>query len=590
MEKFEQATVCWICEKPFEVGDKRVRDHCHFTGKFRGAAHEKCNLLCKAPKFTPVFFHNLKGYDAHFIVKALGSIPGEIKCLANNEEKYISFSKMIKLGVFRNKKGHLQTIWHEIRFLDSMGFMNSALARLAANLTDDNLIETKKVMKEHWPLARQKGVFPYEWLTSVEKFKLPLPEKEKFYSQVNEEGISEKDYQHAQKVWKELNMNNLGDYHDFYLLSDVTLLADVYEEFRKVCFMNYALDPAWFYTSPALAWDAALKESQVKLELLTDPDMLIFFEQGIQGGVSTIFHRRAKANNKYMKNFDANKASTFLAYWDANGLYAWAMTHPLPTGNFKWMTSNEIDEWENHPCVLECDIDIPEELHDKFNDFPPLPERKLINKVEKLIPNLWNKRGIILHWRILKQALALGCKLVKIHRGISFDEKPWLKTFIDMNVILRQKSKNAFEKDFFKLMNNAVFGKTMENIRKRKDIRPINSEEQFLKLTSKPNFDHFTIFDETLVAAHMRKTSLLFNKPVYVEQAILDISKTCMYKFHYEYVKQKWNKAQLCFTDTDSLLYKIETEDLFEDISPDIKKDLTHMSLQQNIQKWWMEQ
>ena len=171
---------------------------------------------------------------------------------------------------------------------------------------------------------------------------------------------------------------------------------------------------------------------------------------------------------------------------------------------------------------------------------------------------------------ILKQALSLGCVLKEVKRGIKFKEEVWLKSFIDKNVILRQKSKNAFEKDFFKLMNNAVFGKTMENIRKRKDIQLVNSKDKFLKLTAKPNFKHVTIFDEDLVAVHMGKTAMKFNKPVYVGQAILDISKTCMYEFHYEYVKKKWENAKLCFTDTDSLLYRIETEDIFEDIAEDI--------------------
>ena len=467
-EKFKNATACWICEEDFKDEDKKVRDHCHFTGKFRGAAHESCNLQCRKPKFTPVFFHNLKGYDAHFIVKALGKIPGEIKCLANNEEKYISFSKMINVGEWIDKNGKLRIDWHEIRFLDSAGFMAGTLEVLAKHLTDENLIETKKVFGEDWELAKQKGVFPYEWLNSVERFKEILPEKDKFYSQLNEEGISEKDYEHAWEVWKRCKMKNMGDYHDFYLKSDVCLLSDVFEEFRKVCKRHYGLDPAWFYTSPGLAWDSALKESKVELELLSDPNMLIFFENGIRGGVSTIFHRRATANNKYMKNFDKTKPSVFIPYWDANGLYAWAMIHPLPVGKFEWMSESELKDWQNYSCILEVDVDIPEELHEKFNVFPPSPERKTMGGVEKLIPNLWNKRDMICHWKILKQAVALGCVLKKVKRGIKFKEEAWLKSFIDKNVILRQKSKNAFEKDFFKLMNNAVFGKTMENIRKRK--------------------------------------------------------------------------------------------------------------------------
>ena len=568
-EKFISATHCFICEEKFERAKDKVRDHCHFTGKFRGAAHNECNLLYRVPRFLPVFLHNLKNYDAHFIVKALGNVPGNIKCLSNNEEKYISFSKKFQVGekIVNDK---IVPEWFEVRFLDSAGFMNASLASLVSNLVDENFIETKKAFRERWELFKKKGVFPYEWLDSVEKFKESLPGKDAFYSQLTRTGISEEEWEHAQKVWNEMGMKNMGEYHDAYLKADVCGLADVMEEFRKVCRNNYKLDPAWYYTAPGLAWDAALKISKVKLELLADSDKLIFFERGIRGGVSTIFHRRAQANNKYMEEFDESKPSVFVPYWDANGLYAWAMSHPLPVGEFEWMTEDELKKWEEIPCVLEVDVDIPEELHDKFNDFPPLPEKVKMGEVQKLVPNLWNKRKMVVHRKLLKQALDLGCELVKIRKGVKFEERAWLREFIDINVKLRQDAKNTFEKNFFKLMNNAVFGKTMENLRKRQNIELVCDDKKFVKLVAKPNYGHTTRFNENMVGVHMKRTKIFFDKPVYVGQAILDISKTCMYEFHYNYVKRKWPKAQLCFTDTDSLLYRIETEDLFQDISGDV--------------------
>ena len=580
-EKFKSATHCFICGNPFQNPKDKVRDHCHFTGKFRGAAHSKCNLMYKVPKFMPVFFHNLKNYDAHFIVKALGTVPGEMRCIANNEEKYISFSKKFKVGEKR-VKDKIVPKWFEVRFLDSAAFMNSSLTNLVGNLEDDNFLQTKKVFGDKWELFKRKGVFPYEWLDSTERFKeTSLPEKEAFFSQLIGNGISEDEWEHALRVWTEMGMKNMGEYHDAYLKADVTELADVMEEFRKVCRTNYGLDPAWYYTAPGLAWDSALKTSGVVLDLLSDPDMLLFYERGIRGGVSTIFHRRAQANNKYMKDFDETKPSVFVPYWDANGLYAWAMSQPLPVGGFEWMSENELLNWkgfsfgpDHHhpgvPCVLEVDVDIPEELHDKFNDFPPLPEKVKMGGVNKLIPNLWNKRKIVVHKKALLQFLELGCVLKKVRRGLKYIERPWLKGFIEKNVKLRQGAKNPFEKDFFKLMNNAVFGKTMENLRKRQTIELVENDKRFLKLVAKSNYSHSTQFDENLLGVHMKKTVILFDKPVYVGQAILDISKTLMYDFHYNYVKKKWPEAQLCFTDTDSLLYKIETEDLFEDISKDV--------------------
>ena len=355
---------------------------------------------------------------------------------------------------------------------------------------------------------------------------------------------------------------------------DVLLLTDVFEEFRNVCLKNYSLDPAWYYTSPGLSWDALLKYSEVKLELLTDPDILLLFEKEIRGGVSMILNRYGKANNKFMgDNFDPSRPSKYLAYLDANNLYGWAMMKPLPVGDFKWMRERELKNWEDTPCILEVDLEYPRGLHDLHNDYPLAPERLKINNVEKLIPNLWDKNKYIVHHENLKLYLGLGLKVKKIHRGIKFREEPWMKPYIELNTRLRANGKNDFEKDFFKLMNNSVFGKTMENIRNRVDVKLVNNRGAAEKLSAKPNFEHLTIFDENLVAVHMKRTKLKFNKPVYCGMAILDISKSLMYDFHYGYILPKYGKNQkLLFTDTDSLCYEIETGDFFKDISGDVEK------------------
>ena len=170
------------------------------------------------------------------------------------------------------------------------------------------------------------------------------------------------------------------------------------------------------------------------------------------------------------------------------------------------------------------------------------------------------------------QCLKLGMKLKKIHRGIRFVESEWMKSYIDTNTNLRAQAKNNFEMGFFKLMNNSVFGKTIENIRNRVDVKLVNTEEKFKKLAAKPNFKGRKIFNKNLTSVHMKKTSLTMNKPVYLGMCILDLSKTLMYDFHYNYIIPKYgNKAKLLFTDTDSFLYEIETEDFYKDISGDVR-------------------
>ena len=248
------------------------------------------------------------------------------------------------------------------------------------------------------------------------------------------------------------------------------------------------------------------------------------------------------------------------------------MSEPLPTKGFEWMAEDELKDWRKHSCILEVDLEYPKELHDDHNEYPLAPERLEINKVEKLIPNLNNKTSYVLHYKNLKLYESLGMKVTKIHRGIKFEESPWLKEYIDMNTSLRAKAKNEFEKDFFKLMNNSVFGKTMENIRNRVDIQLVNNKMKAKKLAAKPNYMHCTIFDENFIAIHMKKTKLVFNKPIYLGMCILDLSKTLMYDFHYNYIKKKYgSKAKLLFTDTDSLAYEIETEDFYKDISGDVR-------------------
>ena len=584
-KQFDMASDCWICGE--ELGNDRIRDHCHYTGRYRGAAHNKCNLNYSKPKGVPVFFHNLSGYDSHLFIKKLGSSNKKetIECIPNNEEKYITFTKNIIVGQYTNKKGEDKDKTFKIVFKDSLKFMSSSQEALVNNLPKNGF---KNISKNYTPeqveLIKQKGFYPYEYMDSTEKFNdTKPPPQEVFYSKLSGRGITEKNYKHVLNVWNSFNMKTFKDYHKLYNETDVLLLADVFENFRDLCLKIYGLDPVYYFTAPGLAWDACLKMTNINLELLSDPDMLLMFEKGIRGGISIISNRYGEANNKYMgKSFNKNKLNKYLMYLDANNLYGSAMSEKLPTHGFKWLTSGEMEKlfnnrvvqiWEKTPCILEVDLEYPENLHDLHNDYPFCPERiECKNGVEKLIPNLRNKTKYVIHYKNLIQCLKAGLKLKKIHRGIKFIESEWMKPYIEMNTNLRTKAKNNFEKDFFKLMNNSVFGKTMENIRNRVNVKLVNTQERLKKLSAKPNYKSCKIFNENLISVHMKKTSLIMNKPVYLGMCILDLSKTIMYDFHYNYIKPKYGvKAKLLFTDTDSFLYEIETEDFYKDISKDVK-------------------
>ena len=391
-------------------------------------------------------------------------------------------------------------------------------------------------------------------------------------------GITSDDYQYAQRVWKEFRIRDLGDYHDLYLQTDVVLLANVFEAFRDTCIEHYSLDPAHFYTAPGLAWKACLRKTRVRLELLTDPDMLLMFERGIRGGITQAVHQYASANNPYMEDlYNPGKDTTYLQYLDANYLYGWVMSQLLPTGRFKWVDiePNRIRKLARHEdkgYVLEVDVSYPKELHDSHNDLPFTCEKMKIGHIEKLVPNLRDKQNYVIHIQALNQALKHGLILDRIHQAIEFNQSAWMKPYIDFNTQLRTKATNDFEKDFFKLMNNSVFGKTMENIRKHRNIKLVTNREAYLKTVMKPNFKSEVLFGENLMGCEMEKVKVVMKKPVYLGQAILDLSKIVMYKFHYDYMKPKFKDPQLCYMDTDSMIYNIKTEDFYADIMDDVEE------------------
>ena len=602
---------CLVCQESLirEQFVDAVRDHCHITGRFRGAAHNACNLKLRLnPKTTsiPVVFHNLRGYDSHLLMQAISKIKppedeGEeltdrqelekylqeerdykLSCIPNNTEKYISFS----LG--------------QLRFIDSAQFLLASLAKLVAANSPEAFQITARYEPDHQKrqLLLRKGVYPYEFMDSWERFEAAqLPPKEAFYSKLSDEHISDSDYAHAQQVWKTFECRTLGDYTDLYSRTDVLLLADVFENFRKMCQKQYGLDPAHYYTSPGLSWDALLKKTRVELELLTDYDQHLFIEKGMRGGISMVSKRHARANNPAVEGYDPEKSNSHILYLDANNLYGWAMSQPLPTGGFQWVEDCDrlADSVKNLPAdgaegyILEVDLEYPQGLHDEHNSYPLAPERMVVQKewmsdyqqdllgvgvapteVEKLVPNLRDKERYVLHYRNLQLYLSLGMRVKKVHRALRFEQSPWMELYIRMNTELRKVATSDFEKDLYKLMNNAVFGKTMENLRRRVNVKLVRAheEDKLRRLIASPSFARANIFDNDLAAVQMHKSRLVLNRPVYVGMSVLDLSKSLMYDFYYNQMKAQYgDRVELLYTDTDSLLLEIQTEDVYSDMS-----------------------
>jgi hypothetical protein len=491
-----------------------------------------------------------------------------------------------------------------------MSFLGTSLEALVNNLKGKQSKTNKNLFKnlesefqghnqEHLDLLKQKGIYPYKFANGdPQRFNVSeLPSIDYFYDDLKDEPCREEDYNHAKYVWDKFNCKTFKDYHELYLKSDILLLADVFEEFRNMCLNAYQLDPAQYLTAPALSWDAFLLSKNEDIELFHQRqyDMLLFVERAKRGGVSMISHRKSTANNKYLTDgsYDPNQPNNYLMYLDMNNLYGWAMIQKLPVRNFEWVDPNEYDEEFLLNCdtegekgyFLEVDLEYPTHLHNEHNDLPFCPETTTgqwsnycqeigetlgikLGKEEKLIPNLYDKKKYVIHFKYLQQALRNGLRLKKVHAVLKFTQSAVMKDYIMKNTNLRAQAQDDFEKDLYKLMNNSVFGKTLENVRNYSNLKVCTSEEQFLKQTRKPTFKDATTISDKMIISDCQKETIQFRKPVFLGSAILDLSKYAMYQFWYEdFVKPKYgNNVRLCFMDTDSFCFEVKTDDVYKDM------------------------
>ena len=618
----------YITKEGKEIKDLKVRHHCHFTGKYIGAAHLMCNLANSVPNFIPIYAHNASNYDSHFLIKNLNknNNDGEIKIIPKTGEEYLSISKYYTFD-----SGKI-----EIRFLDTCKFLPASLDTLSSNLLmhgkenfkhllnnttkkeqevifwNELEIEIKKQaiinekfdvkfkeIKKYKTTPRVKGIFPYDYVDSFEKYNEKIiPNNKYFYNKLSKTNVSPQEKRQFIKVWLSINNCDLGKYSDLYLKTDVLILADVLENFRELSLKHYKLDPVNYLTIPSLSWQAMLNHTQVKLELLHDYDMYKLFEDGIRGGISQVCGDRYVdvSNKNFITNNKINKDDPnqeWLYYFDANNLYGHSMSQKLPVSHFKWMEQQEIEELiiklknkqitgeEKEGYMLQIDIKYPIGSKEKFKSLPILTERKKIldeqlsdytkkqykdNKrlaTEKLILDFTDKINYSCHIKNLIFYYDNGF-IIEIKKGIKFFQYDFLKSYILLNTKLRAKATNEFEKDFFKLMNNSVFGKTMENVRLRIDLKLVKNFEEAKKYIRKPNFDYLKRFDEDLCAINMNKTTVYLNKPIYVGFAILELSKLHMFKFYYETLKTNFNDVNLLYMDTDSFILHLKEGNIIE--------------------------
>ena len=588
---FEHA--CHLCGKRFAKLDTWVRNHDHLSGEMLGKACQGCNLNYKLPFFVPVVMHNLRGYDSHLILQKISSnFANRVKVIAVNSEKCTTFNI------------------DNLRFLDSFLFLPSKLSDLVQNLKDSNyafpIFNSFFSSVKHKSLLLRKGVFPYSYFDSFDVLEEKrLPQKKHFFNELTNTHISDDDFNFANMVFSKLKCSSFKDYLFVYLNTDVVLLADVFENFRRLSMEYFELDPVHFYTTPSLTWSAGLKTTKVELELLTDIDMYLMFESGIRGGMCLVSNRYAQANNKYIKKFDPSTQSSFIISLDVNNLYGHAMaSNKLPESKFRWLSAEEIQNFDvqliSHDSdigyVLDVDLVYPDELHDAHNSFPLAPSHdsvsynmlsdyqrtclKSLNMKQnkrnvKLLNTLYDKKNYVVHILNLQFYLKHGIKIEKINRIIEFRQSFWLKPYILFNNDRRKKAQNTFDKQYFKLMNNAFFGRTCMNIRKHVNVKVALNENQCAKYLADSGLDFFSILNESSVLFKSLKSNLYLNQPIFVGFSILELSKLYMFHLYYDVFKPVYgDKISLLYTDTDSLCMHVYTDDLYLDLGTKFQSKL----------------
>ena len=393
-------------------------------------------------------------------------------------------------------------------------------------------------------------------------------------------------------VWNILKFKTFKDYHNLYLKKDILLLTDIFEKFISTCLKYYNLDPTYYFSAPGLSFDAMLKMTTVELDKIDNPNMHLFIEEGMRGRICVAAKKYSKANNEYFKDYDTTKKRNEMNYDDMNNLYGKAMMSYLPYKGFKWIniTDEHVNKVSNkkdnkkHGYILKVDMYLPDELHNQQRDFPMVPEKLILKEnmlsrqqivmmkkfnikigtTKKLIPNLFPKEKYVVHLKNLKYYLRNGWILTKVYGILELKQLKWMKLYIEFNTPKRMQATYRSDKEFFKLMINSVYGKTMENMRKRMKIRIVNNQKDCIKYSSRPTFINSIIHGTNLIAINEKKIKIKLNKPIYVGFSVLEESKLIIYKYWYDFLKKVCPNVELIYMDTDSFIF--DTESIFDEI------------------------
>ena len=472
-----------------------------------------------------------------------------------------------------------------IRFIDSYRFLLSALDSLVKNLDENDFKMLKKEFPDKCQYLNKKLAYPYEYFNSIDDYQKPVDnlEKKDFFSKLKNKCPDDEEMQRTKEIIEIFNIKNGKELTQLYLKSDVILLADVFEKFIKISIEEYGINPLYCVSLPGYTWQCGMKCTGINLQTLQDKDMILLLENNIRGGISSVM------GDRYVKSDDNKK----IIYIDANNLYGHSMSEPLPYDEIKFDNNIELEDILNTPddsdigYFIEVDLKYPDNIKQKTKNLPLAPVNKKVNpdnfndymksikpdtyvQSSKLICDWSDKKNYLVHYRMLKFYVRHGMIVDKVHNIISFKQSRWLEKYISFNTQKRNKAKNDFEKDFYKLLNNAFYGKTMENVRNRLKIKFIKKDDyrEIIKQQSKLTFNGIHKSYENCDSYTFKQNEVLMNKPIYLGFSVLELSKLLMYETYYDKLLSYFGQEniQLHYMDTDSFVLSVNTKDIIKDL------------------------
>ena len=626
-EDYRKNNICRFCEK-FIESDK-VRDHCHLTGKYRGPAHSKCNINVtqKQSSFIPIIFHNFSNYDCHMFFKKLVDKKRDkvdLEIIPKTNEEYISVTygcirfidsyrflsssldSLVKTLVDNSNKtlGDLkkQIVANDyiLNIVTDIGEYNRATKDLKKEYSDkineleealidymgeNDLKILEKGFPDKWKYLTKKSAYPNEYFNSIEDYQKPVDnlKKEHFFSKLKNGYPDDEEIQRTMDNIKKFYIKNGEELTEIYLKGDILLLACVIEKFIKVSVNDFGINPLYCMSLPGYTWQCGLKYTGINLQTLQDKDMILVLENNVRGGISSVM------GDRYIKS-DENKK---ILYIDANNLYGLSMSEPLPYDEIKFDNDVKLEDILNTPddsdkrYFVEVDLKYPDSIKEKTKNFPFAPVNKKIDpenfsdymkeilpdtftQNKKLICDFSDKKNYLIHYRMLKFYIRHGMIVDKIHEIISFKQTKWLEKYIYFNTQKRNQAVNDFEKDFYKLLNNAFYGKTMENVRNRLKIKFIKMDDyrEIIKQQSKLTFNGIHKSYDNCDSYTFKQNEVLMDKPIYLGFTVLELSKLLMYETYYDKLQPYFGQEniQLHYMDTDSFVLSVNTKDIIKNL------------------------